>query len=445
MSAVGHRPPGAGPESEGGGGALPAPTMGGMTVRVRFAPSPTGSLHLGNALSAVANRGFADAQGGVLLLRIDDTDPARVAAGGEDAIVVDLAWLEVGFDEGPVRQSERGALYVAASEEAARNGAVRDPDGSLRLDGTTLVRADGTATYQLATVVDDLELGITHVIRGADHRSNEDVQQRIAVALGGRLPEVIHHGLLLGDDGKKLSKRHGHASVADLREEGIPAAAVRAYLQELGLPAHDVRLDLPRLHRLAIDAIAAMSDDELASAAGAPPRIARALRGARTLVEAREIALADPRAGARHTRRGDPPDARAVRRAARRGAGRARRGRRDARSCVSSGGRREPEAGPTGADRRRPRPGAVDGAHRARPRRGTEPRGASGADITGTMAVRLYDTVSRELAELPPPPATGRHVRLRPDRLPARPHRERAPVRRLRLAARTGCASVGTR
>ena len=291
MSAVGHRPPGAGPESEGGGGALPAPTMGGMTVRVRFAPSPTGSLHLGNALSAVANRGFADAQGGVLLLRIDDTDPARVAAGGEDAIVVDLAWLEVGFDEGPVRQSERGALYVAASEEAARNGAVRDPDGSLRLDGTTLVRADGTATYQLATVVDDLELGITHVIRGADHRSNEDVQQRIAVALGGRLPEVIHHGLLLGDDGKKLSKRHGHASVADLREEGIPAAAVRAYLQELGLPAHDVRLDLPRLHRLAIDAIAAMSDDELASAAGAPPRIARALRGARTLVEAREIAL----------------------------------------------------------------------------------------------------------------------------------------------------------
>ena len=265
--------------------------MGGMTVRVRFAPSPTGSLHLGNALSAVANRDFADARGGVLVLRIDDTDPARVAAGGEAAIVADLAWLGVGFDEGPVRQSERGALYAVAAEQAVEYGAMRDPDGSLRLDGTTLVRADGTATYQLATVVDDLELGITHVIRGADHRSNEDVQQRIAVALGGRLPEVIHHGLLLGEDGKKLSKRHGHTSVADLREEGIPAPAVHAYLQELGLPAHDVRLDLPRLHRLAIDAIAAMSDDELASAAGAPSRIARALRGARTLVEAREIAL----------------------------------------------------------------------------------------------------------------------------------------------------------
>lgn len=261
-----------------------------MTVRVRFAPSPTGSLHLGNALSAVANRGFADAHGGVLVLRIDDTDPARTVAGGEQAILDDLSWLGVGSDEGPVRQSARGALYAAAADRALDTGAVRDADGSVRLDGTTLARADGTATYQLATVADDLELGITHVIRGADHRANEEVQRRIAAALGGRLPEVIHHGLLLGEDGKKLSKRHGHASVADLREDGIPAAAVRAYLQELGLPVHDVRLDLPRIHRLAIDAIAAMPDAELAAAAGAPVRIVRALRGARTLLEARSIA-----------------------------------------------------------------------------------------------------------------------------------------------------------
>lgn len=265
--------------------------MGGMTVRVRFAPSPTGSLHLGNALSAVANRAFADARGGTLVLRIDDTDPARRAAGGEAAILRDLAWLEIGFDEGPVRQSERGALYAEAAERAAAHGALRDADGALRLGGTTLVRADGTATYQLATVVDDLELGITHVIRGSDHRANEEVQRRIAVALGRRLPEVIHHGLLLGEDGKKLSKRHGHVSVADLRDEGLPAAAVRAYLLELGLPAHDVRLDLPRLQRLAIDAIAAMPDGELVAAAGdAPLRTARALRGARTLVEAQAIA-----------------------------------------------------------------------------------------------------------------------------------------------------------
>ena len=149
---------------------------------------------------------------------------------------------------------------------------MRDPDGSIRLGGTTLARADGTATYQLATVADDLDLGITHIIRGSDHRPNEEVQQRIARALGGELPEVIHHGLLLGEDGKKLSKRAEHSSVADLRDEGIPAAAVRAYLDELGLPRHDVSLDLPRIHRLAIDAIAEMSDAELAAAAGCPAR-----------------------------------------------------------------------------------------------------------------------------------------------------------------------------
>jgi len=261
-----------------------------MTVRVRFAPSPTGSLHLGNALSAVANRVFADAHAGVLVLRIDDTDAGRTVAEGEQAILDDLSWLGVGFDEGPVRQSDRGALYAAAAARALESGAVRDTDGSIRLHGTTLARADGSATYQLATVTDDLELGITHVIRGADHRANEEVQRGIAAALGGVLPEVIHHGLLLGEDGKKLSKRHGHASVADLREEGIPAAAVRAYLQELGLPAHDVRLDLSRLHRLAIDAIAEMSDAELAASAGAPVRLARPLRGARTLVEAKAMA-----------------------------------------------------------------------------------------------------------------------------------------------------------
>jgi len=261
-----------------------------MTVRVRFAPSPTGSLHLGNALSAVANRTFADARSGALVLRIDDTDAARNVTGAEEAILEDLVWLGISFDEGPVRQSGRGALYAEAVARALEHSAVRDADGSVRLAGTTLARAGGSATYQLATVADDLELGITHVIRGSDHRANEDVQRRIAVALGGELPEVIHHGLLLGDDGKKLSKRHGHSSVAELRDEGIPAAAVRAYLQELGLPAHDVQLDLPRLQRLAIDAIAAMPDAELAAAAGAPVRIVRALRGARTLVEARAIA-----------------------------------------------------------------------------------------------------------------------------------------------------------
>jgi hypothetical protein len=260
-------------------------------TRVRFAPSPTGSLHLGNALTATANRRYADERGGVLVLRIDDTDPGRVSPGGESAIEADLRWLGVSWEEGPVRQSERAAFYAEAAARALERGAARrEPDGSVRVGRTTVLRADGTATYQLASVVDDLDLGITCVIRGSDHRPNLAIQQAIAAALGATLPEVVHHGLVLGEDGKKLSKRHGHASVADLRAAGIPAQAVRAYLEELALPSHDVRLDSARIQRLAVDAIAAMTDDELTRAAGAPPAAARALRGVRTLEEARAFA-----------------------------------------------------------------------------------------------------------------------------------------------------------
>lgn len=228
-----------------------------------------------------------------MLLRIDDTDPSRAVTGGEETLLGDLGWLGIGFDDGPVRQSDRGAVYAEAADRAlAASAAERDDDGSVRLarEGTTLLRADGTATYQLATVADDLELGITHVIRGSDHRPNLPVQQRIARAIGGELPDVIHHGLILGADGKKLSKRHGHSSIAELRAEGFPPSAIRAYLDELGLPEHDVHLDLSRLRRLAVDAIAAMPDDELADAAGAPVEVVPALRGARSLVEAHEYA-----------------------------------------------------------------------------------------------------------------------------------------------------------
>src|SRR5512134_872331 len=146
-----------------------------MAVRVRFAPAPTGSLHLGNALSAVANREYGD----WLLLRIDDTDPARNVAGGEEAILRDLEWLGVEWDEGPVRQSERQARYRAAAERL----------GSDRFDGIQLLREDGTATYHLATVVDDAEFEITHVVRGNDHRPNERLHRRLADALGAAPPE----------------------------------------------------------------------------------------------------------------------------------------------------------------------------------------------------------------------------------------------------------------
>src|ERR671932_2854602 len=221
-----------------------------MPVRVRFAPSPTGSLHVGNALSAVAARRLGD----WLLLRVDDTDPARNVSGGEEAILRDLEWLGVRWEEGPVRQSERQERY---REAAAGLGP--------RFDGTTLLREDGSATYHLASVVDDVDFGITHVVRGNDHRPNEALHRRLFEALGARPPEFVHHGLILGPDGKKLAKRAPGATVGSLREAGIPAEAVRRYLEELGLPRHDVHYDVPRIRRLSIEAIERMGDEELAA------------------------------------------------------------------------------------------------------------------------------------------------------------------------------------
>jgi glutamyl/glutaminyl-tRNA synthetase len=244
--------------------------------RVRFAPSPTGSLHVGNALSAVANRDFGD----WFLLRIDDTDAKRNIPGGEEAIRNDLEWLNLTWDEGPVRQSERQDAY---REAAARLGG--DRFGKI-----TLLREDGSATYQLASVVDDIDFAITHVIRGNDHRPNEPIHRDLTLALGAEPPEYVHHGLILGEDGRKLSKREFGSTVASLRDAGIPGPAVRRYLDELGLPKHDVHYDLARIRRLAIEAIAAMSDEELAAAAGAPLDVVPALRGARDLAEAREYA-----------------------------------------------------------------------------------------------------------------------------------------------------------
>ena len=265
-------------------------------VRVRFAPSPTGSLHLGGALTAAANRRFADHHDGAFVLRIDDTDATRVDPEAEQGIVRDLEWLGVAVDEGPVRQSERSDLYRAAAERLhSSDAAAQEPDGALRFRGAgrpTLLRADGSATYQLASVVDDVELAITHVIRGKDHLANTPVQRALAEALGAASPHYLHHGLLLDPDGGKLSKRHGAASIAELRERGVPAEAVRAYLDELGLPRSDVQLDLARIRRLSLDVLAALPDEELAARAGAPVGFAPALRGAHDLVEAREIARA---------------------------------------------------------------------------------------------------------------------------------------------------------
>ena len=206
-----------------------------MAARVRFAPSPTGALHLGGALTALLNRLFADAHGGSLLLRIDDTDPARTVAGAEQDILADLAWLGIGWEEGPVRQSDRAARYTEAAGGASgavlRDGAVR-----LSVPGVpefVILRSDGSATYHWATAVDDLDFGVTDVIRGNDHLSNTPLQAAAIRSLGGEPPRYLHHALLV-DEGGKLSKRDDASSVAALRAAGTPAEAVVNYLGLIG-------------------------------------------------------------------------------------------------------------------------------------------------------------------------------------------------------------------
>jgi glutamyl/glutaminyl-tRNA synthetase len=220
-----------------------------------------------------------------MLLRIDDTDPARNVPGGEDELLRDLEWLGLEWDEGPVRQSERQERHLEAASQLGE-----------RFDGITLVRENGTPTYHLASVVDDVDFGIDLIVRGSEHRPNEELHRRLFEALGATPPEFVHNGLILGEDGKKLSKRAPGATVESLRETGIPAEAVRRYLEELGVPKHDVHYDLPRIRRLSIEAIGALSDEELAERVGAPVALVPALRGARDLNEARDYAtsILDP-------------------------------------------------------------------------------------------------------------------------------------------------------
>ena len=384
------------------------------------------------------------------MLRIDDTDPTRTVEGGEEAIVEDLRWLRVGWDEGPLRQSERADVYAAAAAQALENGAIRDADGSIRLEGTTLVRPDGTATYQLATVADDLALGITHVLRGSDHRPNEPTQRRIARALGGELPEVIHHGLLARRRRQEAVEAAGAASVADLRAAGIPPAALRAYLEELDLPTHDVRFDRARLGRLAIDAIAAMPDDELAAAAEAPVEYARALRGARTLVEAREIGrqILDPapvslpaEAGPTLERFVGASRAAPERWTRRAPARSSASSRRSVETCARCGSRsRAQSVGPSCGRSSLLCRGTSRSSARAARGRLAERRGCRGLRSRDALAGHA-DRHARRAAGAT---RADRDVRLRPDGLSARPHRECAAVRRLHVA-RPLASRPGTR
>jgi len=253
-------------------------------MRVRFAPSPTGALHIGGARTALYNWLLARGHGAEFVLRIEDTDRERSTPENVEQIFEALRWLGLDWDGDPVFQSERqerhaevveqliagghayrstaGPEQVKAFKEAHGNAGFRGEDegeGAVRLripdEGVTVVRdvirgespfenrlmddlviarADGTPVYHLAVVVDDLDAGITHVVRGADHYSNTPKQMRILEAMGAEVPLYAHVPLLHGPDGKKLSKRHGAASVQELRDAGYLREAVINYLALLG-------------------------------------------------------------------------------------------------------------------------------------------------------------------------------------------------------------------
>ncbi len=263
-----------------------------QSPRVRFAPSPTGALHIGGARTALYNWLFARGTGGTLVLRIEDTDRERSTPENVEQILDALRWLELDWDEGPLSQAERaerhrariGELvaagkaypdtataddvraYKQAHDNAGYRGEPREGEGAaIRLrvpdEGETVVedlirgpvrfenrlqddlviaRGDGTPLYNFAVAVDDAEMEITDVIRGDDHLSNTPKQLLVLEALGAEPPRYAHLPLLHGPDGKKLSKRHGAASVQELRDAGYLPAAVRNYLALLGWGAdHD--------------------------------------------------------------------------------------------------------------------------------------------------------------------------------------------------------------
>lgn len=192
-------------------------------VRARFAPSPTGALHVGSARTALLNWLFVRRHRGRLLLRFDDTDDSRSERALEEKILKDLHWLGLDWDDGPVRQSERVARY----EEVLAELPVTRRDDAYVFEGRVVARADGSPLYHLATAVDDVDDAISHVLRGRDHLTNTELQVAIIRAMGAEPPEYVHAPLLVFADGAKVSKREGaRATVGALRSEGYPATAV---------------------------------------------------------------------------------------------------------------------------------------------------------------------------------------------------------------------------
>ena len=266
-------------------------------VVTRIAPSPTGYMHIGTARTALFNWLYARGRGGKFLMRIEDTDRERSTPEATDAILRGMQWLGLDFDGDPVSQFENAGRHAEVAHQLLASGkaykcfstqdeiqAFRDaaraegkstlfqspwrdadpashPDAPFvvrikspidgvtvikdqvqgdvtirndQLDDMVLLRSDGTPVYMLAVVVDDHDMGVTHVIRGDDHLNNAARQMMIYTAMGWPLPVYAHIPLIHGEDGKKLSKRHGATSVEDYQAMGYPAAAMRNYLARLG-------------------------------------------------------------------------------------------------------------------------------------------------------------------------------------------------------------------
>ena len=230
-----------------------------MSVRVRFAPSPTGLLHIGGVRTALFNWLFARHAGGEFLLRIENTDTSREVEESVDQIQRSLRWLGLDWDGDVEFQLDSRPRHEAAARLLLAEGRAFEDDGAIRFrmpdEGTTvwddaikgrieypnekledlvLLRSDGRPTYNLAAALDDADSAITHVIRGEDHVPNTPKQIRILEALGRPLPVYAHVPNVFGTDGKKLSKRHGAVSVEEFREQGYLAPALMNYLALLG-------------------------------------------------------------------------------------------------------------------------------------------------------------------------------------------------------------------
>ncbi len=317
-------------------------------VVTRIAPSPTGYMHIGTARTALFNWLYARGRGGKFLLRIEDTDRERSTPEATDAILRGMDWLGLDFDGEVVSQFDRAERHAAVAHEllaagkaykcfatqdeiqAYRDAAraegrstlyqspwrdadpathpdapyvvrIKSPDQGVtvipdqvqgdvtirndQLDDMVLLRSDGTPVYMLAVVVDDHDMGVTHVIRGDDHLNNAARQMMIYTVMGWPLPVYAHIPLIHGEDGKKLSKRHGATGVEDYQDMGYPAAAMRNYLARLGWSHGDdefftdaqamewfdlsgigksaARFDFKKLQNLSGQHIAAAADDQL--------------------------------------------------------------------------------------------------------------------------------------------------------------------------------------